>query len=80
MVCGPVYVCSLAVKPKLCCHKKDCKPCLWINIQLSIIPDLKEEEEEDRDIERSEYELESSGEFFPATAHNSCWPNGLCVH
>uniref|UniRef100_A0A8C1RCS3 Interleukin 17 receptor C n=1 Tax=Cyprinus carpio TaxID=7962 RepID=A0A8C1RCS3_CYPCA len=60
VVCGPVYVCSLAVQPKLCCHKKDCKPCLWINIQLSIIPDLKEEE--DRDIERSEYEEESSGD------------------
>ncbi|XP_042589729.1 interleukin-17 receptor C isoform X2 [Cyprinus carpio] len=61
VVCGPVYVCSLAVQPKLCCHKKDCKPCLWINIQLSIIPDLKEEE--DRDIERSEYEEESSGDW-----------------
>ncbi|XP_016350079.1 uncharacterized protein il17rc isoform X4 [Sinocyclocheilus anshuiensis] len=61
VVCGSVYVCSLAVKPKLCCHKNDCKPCLWINIQLSIILDLKEEE--DRDIERSQYEEESSGDW-----------------
>ncbi|XP_016411895.1 uncharacterized protein LOC107743256 isoform X2 [Sinocyclocheilus rhinocerous] len=61
VVCGSVYVCSLAVKPKLCCHKNECKPCLWINIQLSIILDLKEEE--DRDIERSEYEEESSGDW-----------------
>ncbi|KAL0180800.1 hypothetical protein M9458_023206, partial [Cirrhinus mrigala] len=52
VVCGPVYVCSLAVKPKLCCHGKDCKPCF-------IIPNLKDEE--DRDTEKSEYEEESSG-------------------
>uniref|UniRef100_A0A8C2BNE1 Interleukin 17 receptor C n=1 Tax=Cyprinus carpio TaxID=7962 RepID=A0A8C2BNE1_CYPCA len=60
VVFGPVYVCSLAVKPKLCCQGKDCKPCLWISIQLSIVPDLKDEK--DRDTERSEFEEESSGE------------------
>lgn len=60
VICGPVYVCSLAVKPKLCCHGTDCEPCLWIAIQLSIIPDLKDDEE--RDTEKSEHEEESSGE------------------
>ncbi|XP_042622689.1 uncharacterized protein LOC109082191 [Cyprinus carpio] len=61
VVFGPVYVCSLAVKPKLCCQGKDCKPCLWISIQLSIVPDLKDEK--DRDTERSEFEEESSGHW-----------------
>ncbi|XP_073682117.1 interleukin-17 receptor C isoform X2 [Garra rufa] len=61
VVCGPVYVCSLAVKPKLCCHGKDCKPCLWISIQLSIIPDLRDNE--DRETERSEYEEKGSGDW-----------------
>ncbi|XP_050978353.1 interleukin-17 receptor C [Labeo rohita] len=61
VICGPVYVCSLAVKPKLCCHGTDCEPCLWIAIQLSIIPDLKDDEE--RDTEKSEHEEESSANW-----------------
>ncbi|XP_043107897.1 interleukin-17 receptor C isoform X2 [Puntigrus tetrazona] len=61
VVCGPVNACSLLVTSKLCCHKNDCKPCLWIDIQLSVIPDPKEEE--DRDIERSECEEELSGDW-----------------
>ncbi|XP_052465327.1 interleukin-17 receptor C isoform X3 [Carassius gibelio] len=61
VVFGPVFVCSLAVKPKLCCQGEDCKPCLWISIQLSIIPALKDEKEGDTEI--SDYEEESSGDW-----------------
>ncbi|XP_051967175.1 uncharacterized protein LOC127632566 isoform X2 [Xyrauchen texanus] len=58
---GPVRVCSLAVRPKLCCYRNNCKPCLWINIQLSIIPDL--ECEEYREIEGSGDNDENSGNW-----------------
>ncbi|XP_077060113.1 uncharacterized protein il17rc isoform X2 [Siphateles boraxobius] len=46
---GRVFVCSLDVTPKLCCHGEDCTPCLWSDISLSISPDP--EDEEDSDIE-----------------------------
>lgn len=57
--CGRVFVCSLDVTPKLCCHGKDCTPCLWSNLSLSISPDP--EDEEGSNIEGSEYEDENSG-------------------
>ncbi|XP_051957032.1 uncharacterized protein LOC127625715 [Xyrauchen texanus] len=47
--CGPVCVCSLVVRPKLCCDEDECKPCLWINIQLRIIPDPESGESGDED-------------------------------
>lgn len=56
--CGRALECSLDVTPKLCCHGKDCTPCLWSNISLSISPDP---EDEDSDIEVSGYEDENSG-------------------
>ncbi|XP_077060114.1 uncharacterized protein il17rc isoform X3 [Siphateles boraxobius] len=55
---GRVFVCSLDVTPKLCCHGEDCTPCLWSDISLSISPDP--EDEEDSDIE-DEDEDENSG-------------------
>ncbi|CAM4731612.1 unnamed protein product [Leuciscus chuanchicus] len=59
--CGRAFVCSLDVTPKLCCHGKDCTPCLWSNISLSISPDP--EDEEGSNIDGSEYEDENSGEL-----------------
>lgn len=55
--CGPVLMCSLTVKPELCCYDKRCKPCLWINIQLSFIPDAEFEE----DGEGSGYDHDNRG-------------------
>lgn len=55
--CGPVQMCSLTVKPKLCCYDKQCKPCLWINIQLSFVMGAEYEE----DGEGSAYDHENRG-------------------
>ncbi|KAA0707453.1 hypothetical protein E1301_Tti016318 [Triplophysa tibetana] len=55
--CGPVLMCSLTVEPELCCYDKRCKPCLWINIQLSFIPDAEFEE----DGEGSGYDHDNKG-------------------
>ncbi|XP_065096902.1 interleukin-17 receptor C isoform X1 [Paramisgurnus dabryanus] len=57
--CGRAYVCSLKVEPKLCCYDKNCKPCLWINIQLSFIPEAEDEE----DGGESGYEDEKRGDW-----------------
>ncbi|KAI7795249.1 uncharacterized protein il17rc [Triplophysa rosa] len=55
--CGPVLLCSLTVKSKLCCYDEHCKPCLWINVQLTFIPDAEFEE----DGEGSGYDHDNRG-------------------
>lgn len=43
VTCCPASVChAVTVKPKLCCYNQDCKPCFWINIQLSFIEDSED--------------------------------------
>ncbi|KAL1264948.1 hypothetical protein QQF64_002975 [Cirrhinus molitorella] len=77
VVCGPVYVCSLAVTPKLCCHRKDCKPCLWVSIQMSIIPDLKDDEDRDPE-EESSGDLDSACVSMSDDASEDQTEDSLC--